>query len=363
MGASVFLGYQSALEYLCRERYFEASPLGGFHLGSRPVTPAVRTARVRALGGSCPGDDDIRSLLDGPLRGLSTPVHVLVPNSSVYSRSKIKIPHVWSNAPINGSFVKITTDLSTCSAELCLVQFARLFSPIELARLSYELCGTYALAPDRNDGFRSCEPSTQVELARSFARRAKAAGIRGATALLAALDHVVDGAASPMESAITLLLCLPYRYGGYHLPLPALNQTPRNTGGKKSIADAVTHRCDLLWPDAGVSFEYESDDWHKGILSAVKDTTRNNTMAAKRHLVFAATKELLYDEHKFGLIARQIACALGKRLHMDDCRYNWRMRRFLLRQKLLPGKNNPHCDERAGRNGAWVPDPNRRSQN
>lgn len=104
MGTSVFLGHQSALEYLCRERYFEASPLGnlGFHLGDCPVAPSARTSRVRSLGGSCPSDDDIRSLLDGPLRGLSTPVHVLVPTRSPAAEAASRFPMPGASRPSAG---------------------------------------------------------------------------------------------------------------------------------------------------------------------------------------------------------------------------------------------------------------------
>ena len=356
MGASVFLGYQSALEYLCRERYFEASPLGslGFHLGDCPVAPPARTSRVRSLGGSCPSDDDIRSLLDGPLRGLSTPVHVLVSNPVARSRSRLKVPHAWCIPPIGGSFVKLADGLYASSPELCLVQLARLLTPVELARLAFELCGTYALSPCPDDGFRACSPATATEHVLAFAHRARAAGVRGASALIAALSHVVDGAASPMETVVTLLLCLPYRDGGYHLPLPVLNQQPRATGGGQSVANGTTHRCDLLWPDAGVTLEYEGEAWHVGTRQATKDAVRNNVMASKRHLVFSVTKEQLYDVAQFDFVARQIAHALRKRLYVDDCPYNWFLRRSDLRSTPLPSSGNPLCDERIARSGAWV---------
>ncbi len=356
MGTSVFLGHQSALEYLCRERYFEASPLGslGFHLGDCPGAPSARTSRVRSLGGSCPSDDDIRSLLDGPLRGLSTPVHVLVSNPVARSRSRLKVPHAWCIPPIGGSFVKLADGLYASSPELCLVQLARLLTPVELARLAFELCGTYALSPCPDDGFRACSPVTATEHVLAFAHRARAAGVRGASALIAALSHVVDGAASPMETVVTLLLCLPYRYGGYHLPLPVLNQQPRATGGGQSVANGATHRCDLLWPDAGVTLEYEGEVWHAGARQATKDAARNNVMASKRHLVFSVTKEQLYDVAQFDFVARQIAHALRKRLYADDCPYNWFLRRSDLRSTLLPSPGNPLCDERIARSGAWV---------
>ena len=256
---NVILGYQSALEYLCRKRYFGASFVANrFHLEDDADVPRERTCRIRSLRSVCPSDNHVGLLLDSRLRGISAPLHVLVPNASDCSRSRLKIAHVWSSPPLRGSFAKIAPGLLTCSAELCLVQFARLFPPVELARLACELCGAYALAPERENGFCTCAPATSIEFVRAFARRARENGTRGAEALLTALDFAVDGAASPMESAIALLLCLPYRYGGYHLPLPTLNERPVKTGGRRSIADATTHRCDLLWPDANVALEYEA---------------------------------------------------------------------------------------------------------
>ena len=157
-----------------------------------------------------------------------------------------------------------------------------------------------------------------------------------------------------METVVTLLLCLPYRDGGYHLPLPVLNQQPRATGGGQSVANSTSHHCDLLWPDAGVTLEYEGEAWHAGTRQATKDAVRNNVMASKRHLVFSVTKEQLYDVAQFDFVARQIAHALRKRLYVDDFPYNWFLRRSDLRSTLLPSPGNPLCDERIARSGAWV---------
>lgn len=233
MGTSVFLGYQSSLEFLCRERYFEASPLGSsdFFLGQPPDPPGRRTARVSALPTSVPTSDQIDGLLDGPLRGMSQPLHFLVANRSACHVTSRKVAHFWSTTPIRGSFVQIDENVFACSPELTFVQIARVLDTVELARLALELCGTYALAPHPDDPFRKHRPATSVEHLRAFADRARIAGIRGTARAQAALSLARNGSASPTETVVALLLCCPYRFGGYGLPFPELNRPPRQREG------------------------------------------------------------------------------------------------------------------------------------
>lgn len=366
MGTPIFLGYQSSLEFLCRERYFEASPLGSsdFFLGQPPDPPGRRTARVSALPTSVPTSNQIDGLLDGPLRGMSQPLHFLVANRSACHATNRKIAHFWSTTPIRGSFVQIDEDVFVCSPELTFVQIARVLDTVELARLALELCGTYALAPHPDDPFRKHRPATSVEHLRAFADRARIAGIRGTARAQAALSLARNGSASPTETVVALLLCCPYRFGGYGLPFPELNRPPGRERGPQSLVDENPHRCDLLWRDHGVALEYDGAAWHPDGSDGPpsKDVARDNSLAGKRMHVFKVSKGQLYNVEEFDRIVCRLTTVLGKRIRTEQCDYNWALRRLDLRDKLLPSPGNRSCDERAGRTGASRTSRPRRSR-
>ncbi len=348
MESAVFLGYQSALEYLCRERYFDATSTGTWNSDKElpPIPPADRTATVRSLPDKLPSDDQISALLDGPLRGLSTPIHVLVPSQNTCSRSRLKISHLWSQHLLTGSFQIISKDVYCSSPEFCFVQMARMLSLVELARLANELCGTYALAPYEEDGFRTCRPLISHLHLKSFINRAVYSHIRWSQNAKQVLRFVGDRSASPMETTVALLLALPYRYGGYAAIFPAFNDV--FLSGRAADTELPYH-CDLLWKKHRVAVEYEGEDYHTGIDRIERDADRCNALVRGGIHIIRITKRQLYNTQRFDKLARQILAFLGKRPCMDRCRYNWNERRDLLRAQLLPSKNNSLCNERIGR--------------
>ena len=286
-------------------------------------------------------------MLRGPLRGLSHPLHILLPDRADCRSGKTLATHLWSEALPSGSFEKVGDGAYMSSPEFCFVQLARTYSRVDLALLGFELCGSYALPPEEGSSCRGCVPATATVYLRSFAERCIRAGIRGGRAALETLKYVLDGAASPMESAIALMLWLPYRFGGYGLPKPVLNHAPRSSGKTAVLADAKPHRCDLIWPQANVALEYDSDAFHPGSTRS-RDARRNNSVAAEHHFVFALTKEQLYDIEQFDLTARQLMNALGKKPRMTECPYNWLLRRDELRELVLPRRPRPQRSTHEG---------------
>ena len=60
-----------------------------------------------------------------------------------------------------------------------------------------------------------------------------------------------------METMDEMLLCLPYKYGGYGLKKPLMN-TPINLQGRASIITGKS-KCiaDLCWPEAKLILEHQ----------------------------------------------------------------------------------------------------------
>lgn len=358
----LYLGYQSALEYLCRERYFEgAVPFGWEYYGDKAApSPSERTDRVRVLARGCPSDACIRSRLDGALRGLATPVHLLVSRRQDCLRSGLKVAHLWSAPALWGSFARVDDGLYVSSPEFCVLQMARLLTTVELVRLIDELCGTYVLAPCPEDPYRNAFSLTSVVYLRDYLTRAKAAGVRGAQEAARALRFAADGAASPMETILSLLLCLPCRSGGYGVPLATFNQRPRDVPGADPAMRGC-HRCDLLWRREGVALEYEGEKTHAGAMQTTRDSQRDNALAMRGQALIKVTKAQVYDVDAFDVVARQVLGLLGRRLRPDHHPKDWQLRRANLRDALLPARRGGACHERVGRRGSDELSPWRRS--
>ncbi len=89
----------------------------------------------------------------------------------------------------------------------------------------FELCGTYgiptvALVPTT--------ASSALSPRLPSARFIEAAGdMPGTVKARKALRFIASGSASPMETCMVMLLCLPLRLGGYNLPKPQMNREVR----------------------------------------------------------------------------------------------------------------------------------------
>ena len=114
---------------------------------------------------------------------------------------------------------------------------------VKVVEMGYELCGSFALSPSNSRGFCTHEAPTTAESLRRY--MAKSDGISGAKRARRALDYLTDGAASPMETVLVMLLCLPTSLGGYGLALPRLNYGIEASAGGGSSLRRVRYRCDL----------------------------------------------------------------------------------------------------------------------
>ena len=111
------------------------------------------------------------------------------------------------------SFARAAGQVHVVCPELLFIQMARRLSLAELLELGYELCGTYRLTRERPT--YGVEPLTTVSKLRAYIQRAE--GMRGRKAALRAVQWLTDGSASPAETALAIVLKLPYRHGGYGL--------------------------------------------------------------------------------------------------------------------------------------------------
>ena len=229
------------------------------------------------------------------------------------------------------------------SPEFCFFQMASQLSLVKLIELGFELCGTYAApasaasapsapaaavsapasvapaaTPDIQDTLREVEttynrsPLTTTKRLTAFV--SKLGGVAGVKQASKALQYILDGSASPMETTITMLLTLPYRLGGYGLPAPELNMqiTPAKTA--KSMADRAFYSCDLYWPDFEIAVEYDSDAYHTGSARIASDSRRRNSLSALGVQVITITNQQVQRIEAFEVAAQILVVNMRRRM-------------------------------------------------
>ncbi|MCL2333101.1 MAG: hypothetical protein FWC54_06445 [Actinomycetia bacterium] len=316
----LLISHQSALEF------WRGAPAKEALAGKR--------SRTKVLPVKAP---DSRKLPRENPWGLTTPLHLLVGDDSARRAADGLRCHIGSGIFPPGSFIQVEPGLTASSPELCFVQMASELPLVELMMLGYEFCGSYRLdkvsAPEQ--GFRKDIPLTSAVALEAFV--AKATGLKGCKNARKALRFVADGSASPMETALTLLLCLPYRFGGYGLPMPQLNWrievniAARNISGMSGESKFYG---DLYWPEEQIDVEYDSDAHHSTHEQAEHDSSRRNALQSAGVAVFSVSRTTIMNTRKTRELAEGLSRLLEKRLRCPAPEFT--LRHFKLRQQLLP---------------------------
>lgn len=285
-----------------------------------------------------------------------TPVHLLVPTASDRSRGKRALFHVWQRDVPANAMVRVDAHVFASTPPFILMQMAthnskadplvekfledyraaQLASPdgqaayddpfewalmerlVRMALVACEFAGSYRLAAGDKNTTYDLAPLMTCEDAYAFARSTpRPYGIKR---LQTALDLAFNHSASPMESALALMLTLPPKMGGYGLPRPTLNEE-LSTGEWAAFwdgGDIVTP--DLLWREARLAIEYESDEFHgsKGPKKAAYDARRGNVLTAMGYSVLRVTKEIIVSRPALGRLAGQVAAHLGVLMAPED---------------------------------------------
>ena len=225
------------------------------------------------------------------------------------------------------SFYRLEDGIYVASPELCLMQLASKLSEPQVVKLAMEMCGSYAIDPfasiesdmfdaddeDESPGICKRPSLTSAAKLNAYAKRLFAADSRARGAHL--LRYVVDGSASPRETALCMLLCMPPRFGGYGLALPELNQRIELTLKERLLVGAQHFDCDLYWRQQRnrVAVEYDSRLHHTEQEKQERDAIRRNMLQYKGVQVITATRVQVNRPSEFDKLARQIGRAIGKR--------------------------------------------------
>ena len=308
-----FLAHASACEAL---RFLE-DPL--------PTWPPQ--ARKLPLSGECVSTQrafkELKEQVDLSSFGVwSTPVDMIVPTQSMRSRGKHARFHVWSGPVPAASMLRCAENVLVSGPELVIAQLcgshskldALLEEHVRAVRAEQEVIGT--LDVDAHPVLDHPLKRSSIErfvsalvLACEFAGTYRLGANGGATtyharrlmttkslnAVIAQLDGtsnrtraaevaglLYEGSASPMETAIALLLTLPANLGGMGLPHAELNTPVDVSKWHGTLSDRDTVTPDMQWRALRVAIEYDSAEFHErlGPSRLEKDARRANILTS-----------------------------------------------------------------------------------
>lgn len=342
----------------------ESARIACWNLAGREVErwPA-RRSRLLLPDGGCVTRQlefaEIAAVVDLHRLGLDTaPVDLLVPTASSRSRGRRANFHVWRDAILHDSFFIAERRLlvsSPCFVVLqmgcarrptrlsqeCaraemqaerevraslglpeqdfsatdLVAWGNIWRLVHLARTVTEFAGTYRPAvPPSNRASFGCPPlATRDEMRAFIGILPASAGVMRARR---AIELGFDRAASPMETALALMLSLDVDLGGFGLPRPTLNHPITIGPERRDIASQGRMEVDLAWTEVRLTMEYDGDDYHpvEDAEKVAEDNERQNSLAAMGHTVLRVRYPQVADYGRLALLVRQIAHILDVEL-------------------------------------------------
>lgn len=328
----LLLTHQTALSF-----WRNSLVLGAAALANRNTAPKCAPSRMPSFDAAF-----VRKLtLD------DEPVHILISDPDSRGKRVGTICHVYSPKLPPSCICSIGHfdgfDIFVVSPELCFIQMCSRADYVDRLTLGCELCGTYRTRTASASGFATRYNVNRLATSSSLARAAILMDSTPNTSRATlACRHILDGSASPAETALALLLSIPNSKGGYGLPNPQLNPQQRmalpwNDLSSGDRADGAWRphrdfRPDLYWPEHNVAVEYDSKEYHTQPEAMAHDAIRYNDLQDSKCTVFIATIGQLRSVQQSDRLAQQIARALGvrKRIRCKDFREKQaRLRRSL----------------------------------
>ena len=281
------------------------------------------------------------------------PVDLLVCSAKHRSRGKLAQFHAWKHAVPAGAMLRLEETLFVSTPEFVLLQMAgyhtrqnttnKVFSRelnearevyaragiegevpyddpfawekyrqiVRMALVASEFMGTYRLAGfggETQYGLAPVMTSEHVEQLMAGVTR-----VYGRGRIRRAMELAFANSASPMETALALMLCSPEEYGGYGLPRPELNRSVPVSGHQLLWSGGPSITPDLLWETWKVVIEYDSDENHGslGPRKLASDATRANVLTSLGYRVLRVTTLNIQQLDEMDRLARQVAAAIG----------------------------------------------------
>lgn len=329
----------------------------------------------------------VHERLLGDLKGVSLPVHVMVDEASSRHESDLVAAHRIPKGLPAAGLIDIGNGLKVLSPELAILVQRQARGTLDVAKMMFEACGLFSLAPSNpridlvvedltsrglltKDSYRGLgiygysngagqplpavldksdengdllwlpafdraghitslwkrSPITSTdELARTIKQLG---GIKGLPAARQALALVHDGAASPAEVYANLLLCSGAWHGGESWGSPDLNRQIPYTRTASALAHTGFAVADMLWPQAQADLEIQSETYHADDLGFALLSGRRAALESMGYTVSELSYEQMSDLVLFEAVLPALARQLGQTLQP-------RTPAFLQRRNLL----------------------------
>ena len=202
---------------------------------------------------------------------------------------------------------RITPGVYCLAPEYVFLQMAKLLDEERLRFLGMELCGRYGIDGEAFLRRQTCSSELLLAVAE------KERGIHGRKRALAVAPLVLDGAASPMEIALALILSSTREEGGFGLPRPKLNQEIPVIGAAGELWDDNSITPDMLWETIKLVIEYDSTLHHSASKRIARDARRRDVLEELGYRVITVTTEQMGNY----LELERIAKIVGARYSMD----------------------------------------------
>lgn len=248
------------------------------------------------------------------LASLTRPLQLIVLGRENRRRSAEADCHALTTPDGRYPGISIARGLFCSSPGFTFVQMATLLDEERLRFLGMELCGRFGIGSDEKLFLRpqTRTPEDLVQRAQNLPR------MQGRRKALAVAPTIIPGAASPMEIALTLMLCAETDQGGYGFCTPVLNHPLPVIGTARKLWDGDSITPDLLWEDAKLILEYDSDLYHSGSARIARDACRRDVLTELGYRVVTVTGEHLASSQQVERIASIVAECLGTPLARAD---------------------------------------------
>ena len=253
----------------------------------------------------------------------SEPVEVVVGDKRFANNKEPLVCLVRSNRFPEHSFCQIDKDVLVVSPELLFIEMSGRMDLTDLVKFGCELVSNYSMGPrsqifldDRSLSFVKCKPLTTVKKLSAYIYRMK--GYPSARKASRALDLVFENSASPMETNLALLLCMPRRLGGFGIPRPVLNHEVMVDRRKSEGYGRHSFVFDLFWKEGMLDVEYDSSQFHSSVKKLQEDSYRRNAIKRHGYDVITVTNDEFFSTACMVDIAKNISKSIGHRFQRFD---------------------------------------------
>ena len=263
-------------------------------------------------------------------------VDVLVFQASHRRARKDVACHLYRSGLPLESLQFVGGDIYAVSVPLCALQAAEQLDFWSCVEYYYELCSRYRLPFNADDRYAECRPATSVEELRAYFESHP--GMHGSRLARRAITYVRDGARSPMETALMMMLVMPRADGGLGIRDIEMDYVLPVTGYARKLTRSRSFFCDVFIRRALLDVEY-GGLVHEEMHRRASDNERTNALRAMGYDVIEVSRQNFFDKQAF----RRTMAAICRKadiwpshLPEDFADRQEELRRFVLRRWSEP---------------------------